>query len=149
MDSRGFTLPEVMITIVILGILFAIASSTWQSVVEGRQVDSATNQLASDLRLAHSKATNQLTNYTVSFAADGRSYRIGQSSVLESSRPQRTLPDDAKVNTSLTAIEFKPDGSVTGPTGVANEIVVSKMVPATNPKHGISINPTTSRIKVD
>lgn len=51
-DARGFTLPEVMIIIVIMGILFAIAASTWFGVVESRNVDSATNQGTADMRLA-------------------------------------------------------------------------------------------------
>lgn len=65
----GFTLVEVLATIIIMGILFAIASSFWFSVVESRQVDSAANQLASDLRLAHSSATNRLTEYRVAYVS--------------------------------------------------------------------------------
>lgn len=52
-EERGFTLPEVLITIVIMGIVFAIASSAWFGVVDSRRVDAAANQLASDLRKAH------------------------------------------------------------------------------------------------
>lgn len=64
-SERGFTLPEVLVTIAILGILFGIAMSVWNSVVESRRVDSAANQLASDMRLAHNRATNQLTDWRV------------------------------------------------------------------------------------
>ena len=59
-DERGFTLIEVMVTIIIMGIVFAIASSTWFGAIESRRVDSATNQLAADLRQAHTRATNRL-----------------------------------------------------------------------------------------
>ena len=59
-DERGFTLVEVMVTIIMMGIVFGIASSTWFGVAESRRVDSATNQLAADLRLAHTRATNRL-----------------------------------------------------------------------------------------
>lgn len=62
-DERGFTLPEVLITIVLMGIVLAIASSIWFGTVESRRVDSATNQVASDLRLAHSSAANRLKDY--------------------------------------------------------------------------------------
>ena len=62
-DERGFTLIEVIVTIIIMGIVFAIASSIWFGVVESRRVDSATNQLAADLRLAHTRATNRLEDW--------------------------------------------------------------------------------------
>lgn len=64
-DERGFTLQELMVTIAILGILIAIAIIIWLGLLEQRRVDAAINQLASDLRLAHTRATNQLTDWRV------------------------------------------------------------------------------------
>lgn len=66
-DGAGFTLPEVLITIIILGILAGIAIPSWFGIVEGRRVDSAANQVAADLRLAHGRATNQLTDWRIVF----------------------------------------------------------------------------------
>ena len=54
-DERGFTLVELLAVIIIMCIVLSIASSTWFRVVESRRVDSATNQLAADLRLAHTR----------------------------------------------------------------------------------------------
>ena len=59
-EERGFTLVEVLLVIIFVGIVMAIASSLWFGAVESRRVDSATNQLAADLRQAHSKAINRL-----------------------------------------------------------------------------------------
>ncbi len=143
--EEGFTLVEVLVTIMIMGIIAAIAIPSWWSVVEGRAVDSATNQLVSDLRLAHTQASNQLTPYRMVFTNGSSSYQIGPVGFLET----RTLPNDVKINTTLTTVEFSSSGSVTGPTGAAQEIVVSKTNPATDPKHGIAINPVTARVKVD
>lgn len=64
-DQQGFTLPELMATIAILGILIAIGVVIWLGILEQRRVDAATNQLVSDLRLAHNSATNQLTDWRV------------------------------------------------------------------------------------
>lgn len=62
-DERGFTLPELLTTIAILGILLAIAIVVWNNIIEARRVDAAANQLASDMCLAHTRATNQLTDW--------------------------------------------------------------------------------------
>ena len=64
-DQHGFTLPEVLTVVAILGILIAIAVIIWLGILERRRVDAAANQLAADLRLAHTNATNQLTDWRV------------------------------------------------------------------------------------
>ena len=63
--ERGFTLPELLVTIAILGILIAIAIIIWLGLLERRRVDAAANQLAADMRLAHTSATNQLTDWRI------------------------------------------------------------------------------------
>src|SRR5215207_415518 len=78
-DERGFTLIEVIITIIIMGIVFAIASSSWFDAIESRKVDSATNQLVADLRQAHSKATNRLASQTVALGAGSSEYTLTDS----------------------------------------------------------------------
>jgi prepilin-type N-terminal cleavage/methylation domain-containing protein len=64
-DERGFTLPELLATITILAILIAIAVIILLGILEQRRVDAATNQLVADMRLAHTSATNQLTDWRV------------------------------------------------------------------------------------
>ena len=127
--------------IVLLGILFAIASTTWFGVVESRGVDSATNQMVSEMRLAHSKAINRLTTLRVEIVSGTRNYRIGPSGGTLS---PRSLPEGTKFTTTVSAIEFKPNGEAQ-PTG-SGDITVAATDDA--PSHAIQINTATSRIQV-
>jgi prepilin-type N-terminal cleavage/methylation domain-containing protein len=137
-NEHGFTLPEVLVTILIMGILFAIATSSWQSVTEGRRATSAANQVASDMRLAHTSATNQLSDWRMVYDDNGDPVNCGTATAdyclvkLDSTgipveRLPRTLPDGTRIlgtNTnnlasafavlfpgSNRALEFNPDGS--------------------------------------
>jgi type IV fimbrial biogenesis protein FimT len=138
----GFTLPEVLIVIVLMGIVLGIASSTWFGLVESRRVDSATNQVVSDLRLAHTRATNRLTNYEVRLTASSTSYQVGPPPALET----RTLPDDTTVDPTLTIV-FTPDGAVSAtPSGSPITFKVRSTDGA--PDRDIEINTATSRVRV-
>src|SRR5215204_2460821 len=75
-DERGFTLVEVIITIILMGIVFAIASSMWFGAIESRRVDSATNQLVADLRRAHTRAINRLAYQTVTLSTESSEYTM-------------------------------------------------------------------------
>src|SRR5215208_5749271 len=113
-DERGFTLAEVMVTIVIMGILAGIAFPTWLKVVESRRVDSATNQVVADLRLAHTQATNHLTDASfVVPSADSSSYQVGPPGDLETQnlpRDDQGTPKTKILTAANFTITFHPDG---------------------------------------
>jgi prepilin-type N-terminal cleavage/methylation domain-containing protein len=136
-SERGFTLPEVLIVVLLMGIVLAIAASSWFGVVESRQVDSATNQMVSDLRLAHASATNRLQDWQVVLDGDS-TYQIGPSVAPQT----RTLPDGADVDTSVT-FTFKPNGSVSG-----SPTTFKVRAADGSPDHDIEINAMTSRVRV-
>jgi prepilin-type N-terminal cleavage/methylation domain-containing protein len=147
--EHGFTLVEVMITIVIMGIVFAIASSTWFGVAESRRVDSATNQVVADLRLTHSQATNRLTDSSfVVIVPDSSTYQIGPAGDLET----RTLPGDDQGTPrtkilAATTITFHSDGSAE--IDPAGDITVTTTDgDPDDPFHTVNVNTVTSRVKV-
>ena|SRR5215218_8519540 len=143
-EERGFTLVEVLVVIIIMGLVFTIASSTWFGVVEGRRVDSATNQLASDLRLAHTKATNRLVQQTVTLPGGSSEYTV-------TGAGNRDLDDDpdedlVEVTAPFTVV-FEANGEAQITVG-DNPIEV-RSTDDVNKKHTIDLNRVTSRIQID
>jgi prepilin-type N-terminal cleavage/methylation domain-containing protein len=142
-DERGFTLVEVLVTIISMGVVLAIALPVFFDVMEGRRVDSATNQLAADLRLAHTRATNRLVPQVVNLTAGSSEYSI---TGAPSPRDLDDDPGHEVVVDTTAAITFQADGSAVLP-GDAPLIVSSADDEALN--HAIEINAATSRIQID
>ena len=143
-DQRGFTLVEVLVVIILMGIVFAIASSTWFGMIDSRRVDSATNQVAADLRAAHTRATNRLADYSFVVPADGSStYEIGPSG---GALDTQDLPEGTQI-ASATTIVFKANGEAQVTSGAPSPVRVELSKDTTN-HHTVQFNSVTSRIQV-
>ncbi len=155
--ERGFTMLELLLVIIVMGILFAIASSTWFGAIESRRVDSATSQLAADLRQAHSKAINRLQPQTVTLTTAPSQYTMtGVANPVD--LDEESGANVVVVNTGVT-VAFCPNGSAeippatpvcsAAPSGAATTITVGLPPnPTQEPSHTIQINPVTSRILI-
>lgn len=170
-EERGFTLIEVLTTIVIMGIIFAIATTSWRGVIERRAVDAASNQLAADLRLAHSSATNQLADYAVvkelaSAPLLGSLTGCGAGDYYLVKIPNTGVPtcadvtvrdlseDDRAQMSTTTPLRFKPNGSVRNidDTEIGGEVGIAVYRagdPDSSNQHAVEVVPTTSRIQID
>ena len=72
-DERGYTLPEILTAVSIMSIILAIGIIVLLALLERWRVEAAADQFAADLRLAHTRATEQLTDWRVVFMHDGTS----------------------------------------------------------------------------
>ncbi len=70
-DRRGYTLPEVLTALAIAGLLAAISVIIFLALLERWRVEAAAAQLAADMRLAHTNATQQLTDWRLVLTHDG------------------------------------------------------------------------------
>jgi type II secretion system protein H len=156
-DERGFTLVELLFVILIMGIVMAIASSSWFGAIESRKVDSATNKFVADLHLAHSKATNRLASQTVALGAGSSEYTVTDAATgavttfdlddcdAEAVANGDCETEDVVVINAAASVEFKADGSavITG----ANPIRVESSKDS-DKCHEIEINGATSRVQI-
>lgn len=66
-SSRGFTLMEILVVAIMIGILAAIALPIWQAFIEVRRLNIAQNQVYWAMREAQSEATHAKLTWQVSF----------------------------------------------------------------------------------
>lgn len=156
--ENGFTLAEVLITIALLGILLGIAVSTWNGVTDSRRAESAANQLAADLRLAHTNATNQLNDWHViedksnipdtPDVSNADYYLVrDDSSVTEANVEARDLPDRTTLS-SFEDVTFEADGSASRlGGGECDELSYEVVADSGEPSPGMMLTCVTSGVE--
>jgi prepilin-type N-terminal cleavage/methylation domain-containing protein len=78
MNSRGFSILELLIVVFLIGILAAIASPSFLGFSQRQRVRAATGLVYQALSLAKSNATTQKVDYSIDFRrdSDGFSYCV-------------------------------------------------------------------------
>lgn len=76
--DAGFTLAELMIVMVIVGVLSAVAIPGWRSYQNSQTQPGSASAVAGLMRNAQVRAVAEETTYRVTFAADGRSATLSK-----------------------------------------------------------------------
>ena len=118
MRQRGFSLLEVLVVIVIIGLSYALLPKMFYSGVSGAELRSNVRAVATGLRLARDAAINSRREAVLTLDLDQRSFTVQNDTRVH--KLNETL--DVKLYTSqadlitekVGAIRFYPDGSSNG-----------------------------------
>jgi type IV fimbrial biogenesis protein FimT len=123
--KKGFTLVELMIVMVVMGIISAIASPNFRQFMAERRLNGAARMVLSDLMLARQQAVVKNNNFKVFFSTN-HNYTIlddgnndGSAGTGETSTSRDIHQDYYDVTFAATANPvFSPRGTSTGWTTV-------------------------------
>jgi type II secretion system protein H len=123
--SKGFTLIEILLVIVIIGVLVSMAVPNFSKEYARFQLNAAANDLLTISRWAQAMAIGQGRVYALSFSDEKRSYRLLRASMDDqgSFEPLKNtigkmhkIPEGIDLDVDNKNIEFHPDGTIDAAT---------------------------------
>lgn len=129
MKSHGFTLWELLIVLILLGVMLLLASPSWQPMLQRNQVDSIVNPLASAIRFSRRSAITSDQDVALCGSSDQKtcdgSWNAGRLVITESGQVLRrsgALPSAYQLfwRSSFSRndrLVFTPEGFTNGQQG--------------------------------
>jgi len=135
--NSGFTLIEVLVVMIIVGILSAIVAPSFVSFANNQRINSSQSQAFSTLRLAQSTAKRNQVTWQASFrnTANSVQYAVhsvpsGDTTAIYNALPWQSLADGVQIDDALTTftkittpdpdvyrVQFKAQGIPNGAIG--------------------------------
>ncbi|MFA6902827.1 MAG: GspH/FimT family pseudopilin [Gallionellaceae bacterium] len=117
---RGFTLLELLVTILILGILTTVALPSFQSFITNQRIRSASFDVMSMISLARSEAIKRNTNVSLKMDATGSVFQVIANGIASPIR-QQEMPKGLSINCinqlTNTAVSCPVDGIIYNTSG--------------------------------
>lgn len=127
----GYTLPEIMITVAIVGIVLTIAAPNFTGVIAGQRTKAAATELYLALAKARSEAIKR--NLSVTLSPKGGNWAAGWE-ILNPSDVTSKLEDHPAVS----------GATITGPASVTY-LTTGRIRGATRPSFDVSVEGTSTR----
>lgn len=112
-SSHGFTLIELMIVVVLLGIFASIAMPAFTGLIANNRVQSSASELYGLMQAARSDAVTRRAAVTISKPANSTSWIAQQNG--ETTRSV-DFPPSVTATSATSSIVFNPDGSAANAT---------------------------------
>lgn len=92
--DAGFSLVEIVVVVLVVGVLSAIATPAWLGFNQRQQVNKANDAILSALQQAQQEAKKSKRNYSVSFKVDGNVSKISVAPADSTSPQWKTIGQD-------------------------------------------------------
>jgi prepilin-type N-terminal cleavage/methylation domain-containing protein len=127
-NGHGFSIIEMAATLVLVGIVAAIAIPHWGGLLPAYQLDSSTRQLQSELHSLKMRAASENIPFQLQYVEGAAEYAIQRDAAILTKKP---LPEGIVI-TKAGIISFSPRGTAGGnrirlrnASGLCKQIVVS------------------------